>query len=465
MVRLGFDTGKRGRADFLAPSGANTLAAARPAPAAHLALAARQPSRQPARQPTRRPVARPPQLASRLGQAAQRRLPSNLAGIVWSINWPLLLIVGLLAAFGLAVVYSALLGRTDYSFSHQLMGVGLGVLCMAGFWALDYRLLARLTVPAFVLAVILILSPLIPGLGVESHGARNWISLFGQQVQPGEFGKLLIIVGLTSLTARYNGKLNSGREYLKCLGLTLLPVAAVALQPDIGTALVYLAIGMTVLFCCGANRWWLAATLIVGTLILAGILIIDPILDQAFGHDVLVKQYQMNRLLVFLNEDLDPSGLGYNLRQAKIAIGSGAWTGAGWMQGTQSSLGFLPEAPTDFIFCVLAEEFGFLGALGLLGLYTLLTLVSLRVALRADGFGALLIAGCLGMWIFQILENIGMTCGLMPITGIPLPFMSYGSSFMVVNFCAIGLILSVSMRQAWDAQSRPGVEQPSLDWR
>ncbi|MDR0459793.1 MAG: rod shape-determining protein RodA, partial [Coriobacteriales bacterium] len=306
-------------------------------------------------------------------------------------------------------------------------------------------------------------SPLIPGLGVEVNGARNWINIFGQQIQPGEFAKLLIIIAMAALVARYRGKLQSGKDYLFCLGVMLLPVFCVVLQPDLGTGLVFLAIGLTMLFVGGANRWWLALTVICGALAIVGILAADPLLDNLVGHDVLIKEYQINRLLVFMNEDLDPAGLGYNLRQAKIAIGSAGFRGAGFMQGTQSSLGFLPEAPTDFIFCVLAEEFGFLGSLALISLYTLLVLISLRTALKADAFGALLIGGGLGMWVFQILENIGMTCGMMPITGIPLPFMSYGSSFMMINFCMVGLIMSVSMRTAWQAMQKPAIDPVAID--
>jgi rod shape determining protein RodA len=171
---------------------------------------------------------------------------------------------------------------------------------------------------------------------------------------------------------------------------------------------------------------------------------LDGVLDTAFESDVLIKDYQKNRLLVFLDPSLDPDGAGYNLKQAQIAIGSGGLTGKGLGGATQSALGFLPEAPTDFIFCVLAEEFGFLGSLLLIVLYAALVFVVLRVAFKSyDLYGTLIITGVLGMWIFQIFENIGMTCGLMPITGIPLPFVSYGSSFMLVNFIALGLALSV----------------------
>jgi len=378
--------------------------------------------------------------------------------ILAALNLPLVAVLTALTVLGLLIVASAITGRNDYSMSRQILGVVLGGLALLAFWIVDYRLWSRLTLPLYIVCLLLILTPLIPGLGVEVNGAKNWIMIFGQQIQPGEFAKVLVIILMAALVSRYRGKLQSGKEYLKCLGLLALPVICVALQPDLGTGLVYLAIGLVVLFAGGANRWWLALTVILGATLIVGVLALDPVLDQYFGHDVLIKTYQYNRLMVFLNQDLDPSGLGFNLQQAKIAIGSGGWLGAGYMQGAQAGLGFLPEAPTDFIFCVLAEDFGFVGSLGLIGLYALLIFLSIRIALKAEAFGALLIAGGVGMWIFQILVNIGMTCGLMPITGIPLPFMSYGSSFMIVNFSVVGLICSISTRTAWESQAQAGLE-------
>ncbi|MDR1714183.1 MAG: rod shape-determining protein RodA, partial [Coriobacteriales bacterium] len=276
------------------------------------------------------------------------------------------------------------------------------------------------------------------------NGARSWISIFGQQLQPGELAKIVTILMMASLVARYEGKLNSGREYLRCVGFMLIPCAAIMLQPDLGTGMVLFVIGLTILFTGGANWKWLLATLVVVAVVIVLAILIDPQLDAIAGEDVFLKDYQKNRLLVFLDENLDPSGVGYNLKQAKIAVGSGGLFGKGLYNGSQSGLGFLPEAPTDFIFCVLAEELGFVGALGLLLSYSALIGASFWVSIKAgEQLGVLIVMGIVGMWVFQILENIGMTCGLMPITGIPLPFVSYGSSFMVANFLALGLILSV----------------------
>ena len=359
-------------------------------------------------------------------------------------NLPLLLVLVPLTAYGLLIVSSATLNSTDFNFSRQLMGVCMGVVLMIILWRIDYHHLGNWLAVLLILDFALILSPLLPFIGVDVHGAKSWISIFGQQMQPGEFAKVLTIVVMAGMVSRYQGKLHSGKEYLKCLGLLMGLLLAIMLQPDLGTGLVFFAIGLTILFTGGTHWKWLAITILVIAVMVSLVIYFDPILDEMFGRDVLLKDYQKNRLLVFMDENLDPAGAGYNLKQAKIAIGSGGFFGKGLHNATQSTLGFLPEAPTDFIFCVLAEELGFVGCAGLLILYTGLIGSCFIIAFRSsDLFGTLIVMGCVGMWVFQILESIGMTCGLMPITGIPLPFVSYGSSFMMTNFMALGIILSI----------------------
>lgn len=369
---------------------------------------------------------------------------SGFKRVIEIANIPLFATVIALVAFGLLVVWSATQGSEKYNFSHQVIGVFIGMAMLLILWRLDYRRFALLTVPLLMLDILLVLMPHMPIIGVTINGASSWVSIFGFQFQPGEPAKIVTILLLAALVSKYRGRLDSGREYLKVVGMLVILLLGIMTQPDMGTALVFVAIGAAILFSGGANRRWLLITVVV---IFAGIIaafLIDPVVDQIIGHDVFLKEYQKNRLLVFLNEDLDPSGVSYNLKQAKIAIGSGGLIGKGLNNATQSGLGFLPEAPTDFVFCVLAEEFGFVGSVGLLLLYGSLFYIVFRIALRTvDPFGSLIIMGIAGMWAFQILQNIGMTCGLMPITGIPLPFISYGSSFMLANFMALGLILSV----------------------
>ncbi|MDR1358908.1 MAG: rod shape-determining protein RodA [Coriobacteriales bacterium] len=368
----------------------------------------------------------------------------GLGDVFRSLNYPLLVVALIVIGYGLLVVWSATSESSDYSFNRQLMGVGVGLVLMLVLWRVDYSRLSAFTSVLFGLCIILMLMPLLPVIGVTINGARSWITIFGQQIQPGEIAKICYILFAASLIARYKGRLDSGLEYLKCFALLMVPILCIMLQPDLGTGMVLFVIGMVALFAGGANRRWLIATVVVIVALAILALTLDGLLDTAFGSDVLLKDYQKNRLLVFLDSSLDPGGAGYNLKQAQIAIGSGGLSGKGLGNATQSALGFLPEAPTDFIFCVLAEEFGFLGSLLLIVLYAALLFLVLRVAFTSyDLYGTLVVTGILGMWIFQILENIGMTCGLMPITGIPLPFMSYGSSFMLVNFMSLGLILSV----------------------
>lgn len=371
--------------------------------------------------------------------------PSRLAV---AVNIPFATIIVLLVSLGLVVCWSATSVSESHSFSRQLLGVGLGLICMVVVWRFDYRKLGGMTMFFLVASVVLILSPHIPGLGTDAGmGARSWIKL-GMQFQPGEFAKVTVVLFAASLVARYNGQLDSAREYLKVVGFLLIPFVCIMTQPDLGTGLVYLFISATVLVMGGAKGRFLLITLGVAVLLVMAVFAIDEMLkyQTATGEWEyrLLKQYQRNRLLVFLNPEDDLSDEGYNLAQAKIAIGSGGLFGVGLGQGTQAAYGYLPEAPTDFIFCVLCEELGFFGAFCLIGLYAALFYVSLRIA-RGCGnlFGMLIVCAIVGMWLFQILENIGMTCGLMPITGIPLPFVSYGTSFMITNFVMLGLIGSV----------------------
>ena len=393
-------------------------------------------------------MARVPQIST-VRSAGSDAVASSSVRQPARINVPFLVIVFLLVGYGLAVVYSAVSVDEDYNFSRQLMGVGVGLIVMALVWAFDYRRLSDYMVVFMIINVVLILSPHIPGIGVNTMGATSWVKLGPlPQVQPGEFAKITVILLDASIVARYQGKLDDLREYLKAFGLMLIPFACIMTQPDLGTGLVYLFIAAIALVVGGARLKYLLVTLALGIAAIVALFMVDEFIKGQTGEYKLLKQYQRNRLLVFLNQDsVDLSDEGYNLQQAMIAIGNGGLFGQGYMQGSQHALGILPEAPTDFIFCVLAEELGFFGVMVLLVLYIALIGIGFRIAYdSSDMFGLLIVMCIIGMWLFQILENIGMTCGLMPITGIPLPFMSYGSSFMVVNFALLGFMGSVWMR-------------------
>ena len=366
-----------------------------------------------------------------------------------SLNMPFIGIIVLLVCFGLVVVWSAVTNDPDYSFSRQLGGVAAGIIAMAVLWRFDYRRLAGLTRVFLIVNVVLILSPHIPGLGTDAGmGAQSWIRI-GMQIQPGEFAKITVILLDASVMARYGGKLDDPREYCKALGIMLVPFLCIMTQPDLGTGLVYLFIAGTALVMGGARAKYLLITLAMFVAAIVAVFVLDELLKYRTADGTweyrLLKQYQRNRLLVFLNQGgVDMSDEGYNLQQAMIAIGSGGLFGKGLLQSSQGTLGYLPEAPTDFIFCILAEELGLVGALALLVMYAALIIVCIRIARSCgDLFGMVIVMCVVGMWMFQILENIGMDIGLMPITGIPLPFVSYGSSFMVVNFALLGIIGSV----------------------
>lgn len=385
-------------------------------------------------------------------QAAHGKKASNHAAsrprFMSAVYVPFAVVAVVLISFGLLVCWSAVQMDEAYSFSRQLMGVVLGLAVMAVFWSIDYRKFAAVPYVFLAISVILILSPHLPVIGVTTMGATSWIRL-GIQFQPGELAKVTVVLFAASLIARYNGRIDSVGEYAKVLALLLIPFLCIMTQPDLGTGLVYMFICAVALVMGGAPLKYLLFTLGAAIVAIAAVFAIDEVLkyetaDGTYEY-VLLKQYQRSRLFVFLNQgSADQSGDAYNLQQAMIAIGSGGFFGKGLAASTQSALGFLPEAPTDFIFCVLAEEFGFLGVVFLLFLYLSLIYTSIKIARNCDNlFGMLIVCSIVGMWLFQILENIGMCCGLMPITGIPLPFVSYGSSFMIVNFAMIGLIMSV----------------------
>lgn len=365
---------------------------------------------------------------------------------------PLAVVAVLLVAYGLLICWSATNNDASYSFMNQLAGVIAGIIVMVGVTAFDYRKFTNMYIIMLVISCVLILLPHLPIIGVNAMGAQSWIKI-GIQIQPSEFAKVTIVLFAASLLARYGGKLDDLREYCKVVGLLVIPFFCIMTQPDLGTGLVYLFIGATTLVMGGAKTKYLLVSLGVFVLVIVMVFLLDELLkyetESGTTEYRLLKQYQRSRLFVFMNQDsLEATDEGYNLKQAMIAIGSGGLFGKGLGASTQSALGFLPEAPTDFIFCVLAEEFGFIGVVALLALYIAMVVIALRIARDCGNlFGMLVVCAIVGMWMFQILENIGMCCGLMPITGIPLPFVSYGSSFMLVNFVMLGLIGSVYLHE------------------
>lgn len=364
------------------------------------------------------------------------------------LDKPLLITSLLLVGYGLLVVYSASLTIADASAPRQALGVALGVVLASVMYRFDYRRLCGMTMALFVFDCLLMIAPFIPGLSYNSHGITGWIQIpvIGFTFQTSELAKPVTIVLMAALASEYNGRITRLKDYLKLCAILAVPFALIMVQPDLGTGLVILVSGAAVIVLAGPKRSWVLATLGILVGLVAVVLLTDSVIDQIFGDDrSLLKAYQMNRLLVFLDPEHDTTGAGYNLQQAMIAVGSGGLFGKGIGNATQAGSGFLPEAHTDFVFALLSEEFGFVGAALLIGLYLALIFASLRIAFRCETlFGKLIVVGVVAMWTFQIFENIGMCLSLMPITGIPLPFISFGSSSMIVQLLTVGLVQSVS---------------------
>ncbi len=355
-------------------------------------------------------------------------------------NAPLFLATIALIIYGSIVVSSATSGMDGGPglFKRHLLGIAVGLVPMIIAWAIDYKLLKHWTGPLMVALGLLLISPRIPGLGDSAGGATSWLQIGDMRLfQPSEPAKLVLIVAIAALIAEFEGKIDRPKDVGRILGYLGVAMVLILMQPDLGTGLIFVAITMTMLLVGGMKSRYFAILAVVGAVLIGAVL----------GFHVLAD-YQEDRLLVFVDPARDPRGAGYNLAQAKIAIGSGGVSGQGLGSGTQGNLHFLPERHTDFIFAVLGEELGFTGALLLLGMYLALLVTALAIAASSrDLYGALIVAGVIGMWTFQILENIGMSLGMMPITGIPLPFLSFGSSAMVTNLGAVGLLLSVWSRR------------------
>jgi rod shape determining protein RodA len=361
------------------------------------------------------------------------------------LDWVLLLAVAGLITLGALLVWSATgqrmldagLDPMAYLQRHLLnAAIGMALASIAAL--VDYRSLrayAPVVYAVSCLGLVAVLSP----LGTTINGAHSWIVLgAGFQVQPSEFAKVALVVGMAMLLAEKRDSEDQPRDsdVLLLLALAAVPMGLILLQPDLGTVLVFVFLVLGVLAVAGAPARW------VGGLVLAGVVVAVGAVQLGVLDD-----YQVSRFAAFTNPELDPRGVGYNTNQARIAIGSGGWTGKGLFQGTQTNGRFIPEQQTDFIFTVAGEELGFWGGSLLLGLLGVVLWRGLRIASRAsDAFGRLVAAGVVCWFAFQSFVNIGMTLGIMPVTGLPLPFVSYGGSAMFAALLAVGLLENVHLR-------------------
>lgn len=363
--------------------------------------------------------------------------------IITKLDFVLLLTVAAILFMSLFVLDSATAHLKTSYVLRQLVWVVIGLGVIVFSLHIDYTILKKYYKHLYAFNIFLLVAVLV--VGGESKGARSWFNLgpFGN-FQPAELGKIIMIICLAQFLIERKGRLNTFAELLPVFLFVAVPTFLVLIQPDLGTALVYIAIMIGMLYISGAN--WKLLTVLFGGGVAAGLGYVFGV--WKFGWFSILETHQMNRFLVMFDPTIDPQGIGWNVRQAKIAIGNGGLLGQGLGAGSQSSGQFLPEQWTDFIFAVFAEELGFLGAGLLIVLFAVMLYRGLRISILAkDTFGSLIAVGIVTMYLFHILENVGMTLGIMPITGIPLPFVSYGGSAMLINFIGIALLLNIYVRR------------------
>jgi len=359
------------------------------------------------------------------------------------LDFTLLGAVALILVMSLFILNSATENLSSPYLKKQIMWIFISIVVFLAFLRLEYSMMTKYTRYLYLLNILLLISVFI--FGTKIKGSQSWIVLPGLgSLQPSEFSKLLLIVTFAHYLVRKQGDLETLRDLFPAFIFVAIPLLLILKQPDLGTALVFIAIMVGMLFVAGANPRILFGIFGGGTLAV----LIYIIGHMKYGWWIPLKAYQLNRILVVFDSNIDPRGAGWNVWQSKIAIGSGGFFGKGLGSGTQSMGQFLPEQWTDFIFAVVAEELGFIGAGLLLILFFVLIYRGLRIALVSrDLYGSLIATGIVSMYLFHILENVGMAMGIMPVTGIPLPFVSYGGSSMLTNMLGLGLLLNIYVRR------------------
>ena len=348
-----------------------------------------------------------------------------------------LLVIGTLLVYAATRDWYASNGLDpQYYLKRHVINIVIGLALAWGTTIIDYRLLRAYTPYIWGLGVFGLLFVLIPGVGSEVNGAKAWIRLpAGLQIQPAEIAKISIIIGIAMLLSErtHNNDAPSHQDVLKALGVAAIPILLILAQPDMGTVLIISASVVTMLAVSGAPTRW-----VVGLILLA---LVGGFVAVKAG---VISDYQVKRLQSFVDPNADSQGAGYQLRQARITVGSGGLIGTGLFNGPQTNGRFVPEQQTDFIFTVAGEELGFLGSGLIIFLLFLILMRAFAIARRStDPYGMLVCTGVIAWFASQIFENIGMTLGLMPMTGVPLPFMSYGGSSMFANLIGFGLLQNV----------------------
>jgi len=366
--------------------------------------------------------------------------PTGLRKIL-HMNWPLVILVTAIASIGFLMLYSIAGGNLDTWARPQMERFAAGMVLMFIVAMMPIWFWRSMSGAAYLVAFALLL--VVEVYGVVGMGAQRWIDLGFIRLQPSEMMKFTLVMVLAAYYDGLDPKRVSHPLYVLIPALLIItPTVLVLMQPNLGTSLLLVLGGATVMFAAGVSLWYFAAVTALGVGAIVGVFLTRGTPWQ-FLHD-----YQYTRIDTFLDPTTDPLGAGYNIIQAQIALGSGGWSGKGFMQGTQSRLNFLPEKHTDFIFTTLAEEFGFLGAFSLLVLYALIIGFCLFAALQnRDRFSALLIIGVAANFFFYIAVNLSMVMGLAPVVGVPLPLLSYGGSAMMVLLVGFGLVQSAHVHR------------------
>jgi rod shape determining protein RodA len=359
---------------------------------------------------------------------------SRYAKISDNLDWGILMTTFFLISFGLLCVYSSTYGTGSSIFIKQIIWIFIGIFFLIIAFALDYRNLMYSAWPLYGLVILALLAVFV--LGRNISGAKRWIILGPLRMQPSELAKIFVIIWMAFWGEKRKHIQNYGlRELIFPATIMFIPVALILAEPDLGTAAIVAFISLILFLILGIKK---TTFLTLGALCASGM----PFLW------IMLKDYQRKRILTFLDPERDPLGSGYHAIQSKIAVGSGGLIGKGFLHGTQTQLKFLPEHHTDFIFSVVAEEWGFIGSGLLLFLYLLLITRIITVGIKAkDRFGSLLCFGVASYFSLHVFINIAMACGIFPVVGVPLPFISYGGSFMVINLICIGIVLNVEWRR------------------
>ncbi|HWK62011.1 MAG TPA: rod shape-determining protein RodA [Eoetvoesiella sp.] len=370
-----------------------------------------------------------------------KRLMQWVARAFMAFDWPLLIILVLMAMLGMTVMHSAV-GGTDWRFADQFRNFLLAFAVMWVVALIPPPQLMRLAPYVYIVGVALLVA--VDLFGETSKGATRWLNLGFGRMQPSEISKIAVPMLLAWYFHRHQGKIRF-LDFIVAGVLLLIPFALIVKQPDLGTAMLVFTAGFCVIYFGGLSFKLLAPAVVVGVLAVGTLVYYENQICQPDIDWVVLHDYQKHRVCTLLNPSSDPLGKGFHTIQSMIAIGSGGVYGKGYMQGTQSHLDFIPERTTDFIFAVFAEEFGLYGGISLLILYGLLILRGLTIAVRAHTQFGRLLAGSMAMMFFvYVFVNIGMVTGILPVVGVPLPFMSYGGTALLTLGIACGMLMSIS---------------------